>query len=1101
MNKKEFQNGNNSQFTQRDQQQFKNIVQLYDQRIYKRALKLTDVMLKKYPKQSDLLSMKAFILGALHSDINDSKHKEAYEYAKEAIKMNMRNSMSWHCLGTLYRSDFDYSEAIKCFKTALKFDKEDAVVLRDLGTCYIQLRNYEGFREIRNEIKRIRPDVRVNWIASALGNHLCGYINSTINVLIYMDKLAASEGNLSTIDKKNGKIEKVSEYGRPFAFLDPFQRSELLLYFVKVLLDGNKYQQVYDFLIHNKDYILDKTDYYTILGNLLLKCGLNYTDECKHCFNELLKLYPDDDFSIIGCMLSDESLKGIVLPPSNKIMFDLKIASNKSDYLSTKHQNINENGVLPLISISSNFYQKRGTSGIMYYPIFGAKDECGNLHECEYIGRNEYIKDRKLKLSSMYANNCSYGKRKSAFVNNVLELIVYSIEYLKNNKECYVKSMNLLINFFDKKKKEYPKSDSVLRIEMGVLDIDNFSIRFKDYIVNRLNNRISNISSLLVFISRLDMSKKSVFDKELSNIISEYEHKYSNSEINKEKMIMLYNIYSQHLDNMGNTVKGLEYIEKSLSLENNRPETYLIKRRLLKHLYRLDDSIEAMENAKKLDSNDRYLNVKLICCYLESGNIEKANKILIEMMNSNLISSDRKKLKGNSSDSNEENADLRNLQVMWFEKRKAYYSEIYAAENQLFVLGNYQKVMNSLEIMRNDQYDYHLYCLRKMTLSRYIEFLEMHDKIYSSKQHRDPCLMYWRRLWINMFNDNNVDENIIKKYVKENNEYSYALNLIGDSDFCWKRSHDIILNFRKDCVFYTNSYLAIYIHYFCSYKLMKKISLETCLLICLQSIYRLYILEKQLLTSNQLGSYIVLLTHFSNGLLKDFVDKYSESFVEYDGSNGFGKIIIECILKQFEIISGIKSNNLNEYSVNVTTYIDEILNNGMSVHSIDIHSLINIIKISFLNQTFSKVEYYLDNEENYSNFDLNAHYYGIFKDDKIISLAKLLYLRSLIIKSNTKEFEPINSCILKENEHEYLFEVTENKHEESNFNYSLKYFSDSKSNLLNYIILSYDINNRNFCDKFNDVNKNLFIHNKYIKNTIKSGVNDFLNIPILSLTL
>ncbi|XP_664876.1 hypothetical protein [Cryptosporidium hominis TU502] len=86
----------------RDQQQFKNIVQLYDQRIYKRSLKLTETMLKKYPKQGDLLSMKAFILGAMHPESKDEKHKEAYECAKEAIKQNMKNPMSWHCLGTLY---------------------------------------------------------------------------------------------------------------------------------------------------------------------------------------------------------------------------------------------------------------------------------------------------------------------------------------------------------------------------------------------------------------------------------------------------------------------------------------------------------------------------------------------------------------------------------------------------------------------------------------------------------------------------------------------------------------------------------------------------------------------------------------------------------------------------------------------------------------------------------------------------------------------------------------------------------------------------------------------------------------------------------------
>ncbi|KAH8738788.1 hypothetical protein FG386_000579 [Cryptosporidium ryanae] len=1114
MNKKESQNGSNSQFTQRDQQQFKNIVQLYDQRIYKKALKLTDVMLKKYPKQSDLLSMKAFIMGALHSDANDSRHKEAYEYAKEAIKMNVKNPMSWHCLGTLYRSDFDYFEAIKCFKTALKFDKEDAVVLRDLGTCYIQIRNYEGFREMRNEIKRIRPDIRVNWIASALGNHLCGYINSALNSLVYMDKLATCEGDLSKTKNKEGKnvdehdkSQRVSEYGRLFSFLDPFQRSELLLYFVKVLLDGKKYQQAYDFLIYNEDYILDKTDYYTILGNLLLKCGLNYSNECRHCFSQLLKLYPDDDFSIIGCMLSDESLKGIVLPPSSKIMFELKTSSNGGgDSLKRDHSISYEDGVVPLISVSCNFYQKRGTSGIMYYPIFGVRDEGEASNLCEYIGRNKYIKERKFKLSSMYTDSCSYGKKRPAFVNDVLETIVHSSEYLEERKEYYDKSIKLLVDFFDKKKKEYPKSDSILRIEMGVLDANSFSVRFRDYILNRLNNRINNLTSLLTFISKLDSNKKLIFDRELTNIVGEFENKLKNSETSKEKMVILYNIYSQHLDSMGKALDGLEYIEKSLNLESNRPDTHLIKRRLLKHLYRLDDSLESMENAKKLDSNDRYLNIKLICSYLESGNMEKANRYFADMMNSNLIASNKQKSreKDRNYDGKEDVPDIRNLQVIWFEKRRAYYSEIYESDNQLLVLENYQKVMDSLEIMRNDQYDYHLYCLRKMTLNRYIEFLGMHDKICSSKQYRESGLMYWRRIWIYMHNHIKLNDNDTKKRVKGENERErkHVLDFIDNLDLCWKKSHDIVLNFRKDCVFNVNSYLVIYTHYYCSYKLTKKISLGTCLLICVQAIYRLYAIEKQLLSSEQVGSYLVLLAHFSSKLLKELILEYNGCLEKHESFNGCGKTIIECILKQFEAISGLKSNDLDEYLLNVNGYINDILCKKANLLNVGVNSLINIVKISILNQSFNKVEDYLDNRDNYLNFNLNSEsYYGLFKSDKLISLTKLLYLRSMFAINKDDEFEMVNSCILVEGNEECLFQVIENTNKNGSYRYSLKHFSDKKSNFLNRIVLSYDLNNKSFCEESNNISENSFIKNKYVKKVISSGVYDLINIPILSLTL
>lgn len=45
--------------------------------------------------------------------------------------------MCWHVYGLLYRSDRDYKEAIKCYKQALKRDKDNGQILRDLGLLQI----------------------------------------------------------------------------------------------------------------------------------------------------------------------------------------------------------------------------------------------------------------------------------------------------------------------------------------------------------------------------------------------------------------------------------------------------------------------------------------------------------------------------------------------------------------------------------------------------------------------------------------------------------------------------------------------------------------------------------------------------------------------------------------------------------------------------------------------------------------------------------------------------------------------------------------------------------------------------------------------------
>lgn len=52
----------------------------------------------------------------------------------------------WHVYGLLQRSDKKYDEAIKCYRNALKLDKDNLQILRDLSLLQIQMRDLEGYR-------------------------------------------------------------------------------------------------------------------------------------------------------------------------------------------------------------------------------------------------------------------------------------------------------------------------------------------------------------------------------------------------------------------------------------------------------------------------------------------------------------------------------------------------------------------------------------------------------------------------------------------------------------------------------------------------------------------------------------------------------------------------------------------------------------------------------------------------------------------------------------------------------------------------------------------------------------------------------------------
>lgn len=84
--------------------------------------------------------MKGLIMNCL------GRKEEAYDLVKKGLKNDLRSHVCWHVFGLLQRSDKKYDEAIKCYRNALKWDKDNVQILKDLSLLQIQMRDLEGFR-------------------------------------------------------------------------------------------------------------------------------------------------------------------------------------------------------------------------------------------------------------------------------------------------------------------------------------------------------------------------------------------------------------------------------------------------------------------------------------------------------------------------------------------------------------------------------------------------------------------------------------------------------------------------------------------------------------------------------------------------------------------------------------------------------------------------------------------------------------------------------------------------------------------------------------------------------------------------------------------
>ncbi|KAF4025560.1 hypothetical protein G4228_017824 [Cervus hanglu yarkandensis] len=156
----------------------------------------------------------------------------------------------WHVYGLLQRSDKRYDEAIKCYRNALKLDKDNLQILRDLSLLQIQMRDLEGYRETRYQLLQLRPTQRASWIGYAIAYHLLKDYDMALKLL---------EEFRQTQQVPPSKID--------------YEYSELILYQNQVMREADLFQESLEHIETYEKQICDKLLVEEIKGEMLLKLG------------------------------------------------------------------------------------------------------------------------------------------------------------------------------------------------------------------------------------------------------------------------------------------------------------------------------------------------------------------------------------------------------------------------------------------------------------------------------------------------------------------------------------------------------------------------------------------------------------------------------------------------------------------------------------------------------------------------------------------------------------------------------------------------------------------------------------------------------------
>jgi len=253
---------------------FKGLSKLHEKKQFKRALRDCDAILKVNPDHGETLAMKGLTLNFLN------KKTEAYDLVRLGIRKNIMSPICWHVYGLLYRSDGDYKEAKKCYLQAMKRDKNNLHILRDLSLLQIQLRDLPGYLRTRKALLHLKKTANDSWYTFCMAWELLGHYNEAIDVMTAFEEITEASEKL-----KFGKVQA------------NFENGERKMYIARLYQQAERYQECLDYIKNNEDVIVDKHGMKVMRAEIYMKMK-NY-DEAKVLYRELIDTNPENhDFHI-----------------------------------------------------------------------------------------------------------------------------------------------------------------------------------------------------------------------------------------------------------------------------------------------------------------------------------------------------------------------------------------------------------------------------------------------------------------------------------------------------------------------------------------------------------------------------------------------------------------------------------------------------------------------------------------------------------------------------------------------------------------------------------------------------------------------------------
>ena len=276
---------------------------------------------------------------------------------------------------------------------------------------------------------------------------------------------------------------------------------------------------------------------------------------------------------------------------------------------------------------------------------------------------------------------------------------------------------NALLELYGQLQKDYPNSAACKRAPLSWLKVgEGFEAAFQQYVAPLLTNGVPSIFE--------DVSPLMESEEKARHICSYFHDKLAQDEKDTVKGLSSMFLTQVHAGK-GKQQDALDLAEQAIAFLPTFPEAKLVKARILQQFGAVREAARVAEEAAEMDPSDRCANSVAVTLLFEAGDAERAST-LAETFTKDKDAQGRI-LNG-----------LDDMQCSWFAlgggRCFMQKGKIQEALNRFAVLRDF------FEDFQEDQFDFHLYCLRKTTLRTYIEALRFIDNMRERQEFQDASL-------------------------------------------------------------------------------------------------------------------------------------------------------------------------------------------------------------------------------------------------------------------------------------------------------------------------------------------------------------------------